>query len=295
MEQEKDYNLTGLKLLFYGMIIQLVANILNGIISAHQVTKVLMSYTGVSGIMLTIIVAAINIVAVVIIVMGLAKTQKYTARFREAKMYYIIDIALISVAYILSAATIGLMASRFTGHKAVLTVIAGFSLILFIAGIAALIFNLLAVRGTMFGCSDIAIGNGNQKLQRSCKRMWHVYLASFLLMMVFVIVIVSIMMFNVNLTSSSGKLAYWVGHRFGGGTVLAIIFLLASMLFYMIMQLLVIFRVRAIYKIFNGRPLPGAKPMALKHPAYEPSEIHEVVSVRQPETPEVVVTSKENE
>ena len=158
-----------------------------------------------------------------------------------------------------------------------------------------MVFNLMAIRGIMLGCSDIAIGNGNQRLQRRCKRSWHFYLTSFVLMIVFIVIIVLILIFNVNLTSSSGKLMYWTGHRFGGGTVIAIILLLMSMVFYLIMQLVVIFRIDGIYKMYHGKPLPGAKPVIIKHPAYEPSEIHEVTGVSQPTTPEQIVAFKEKE
>ena len=101
---DNNYNLKGLKLVFIGMIIQMIASVFSGSSVKNGIHDINVSSTQASGVDgLTVAMGLMSFVGLILIIVGLSKVKSYSANFLKSRNYYIINIFL-GVAMIIFAA-----------------------------------------------------------------------------------------------------------------------------------------------------------------------------------------------
>lgn len=290
---DNDYNLYGLMLVFIGMLIQFFGGILGGLLSVTAISEALTDYSNIVGVLSSTGSTGASLIAFIVIMVGLSKIQHYSPKLRDAKVFYLLELVATMILIVAIA-----MVTYGSSHKAGMDTTNQFKVQIIMGGIvlavtfiALLIVNLLATRCIMYGCADIASDNDNKRLKKKCIKDWRLFLVSFLFTVAMVIVF-AVMLTATALSSGSSVLHISSASSFvTGGIVFAITALLAALVFSVVMQIVVIYRVYNIYKTYNGETLPGKKIVIheRRYPIPEATVINEIVGFEQPHTPETIV------
>jgi len=172
MREQRVYDLKGLKWIFAGLIIGMVAGAFMGVVANQTMSKELGSLSSIlnaAGIILLI-------VSLVLVIKGLGECNKYSFNFGNARKYYILSVAA-NVALIVFECVV-VMEKGFTWFEKGLTDTATANLMIGIMTILCaiqMVFNLLTYRGIMFGCSEISISNENEEMPVKCKKAFNHY------------------------------------------------------------------------------------------------------------------------
>jgi len=172
MGEQRIYDLKGLKQIFAGLIIGMVAGAFMGVVANQTMSKEL-------GILSSILNAAgtiLLIVSLVMVIKGLGECNKYSFNFGSARKYYILSVAA-NVALIAFECVV-VMKKGFTWFDKGLSDTATANMMIWIMLILCaiqMVFNILTYRGIMFGCSEISISNGNEEMPVKCKKAFKHY------------------------------------------------------------------------------------------------------------------------
>lgn len=259
-------NLAGLKLVFAGFIIQIIAAVIGGS-SAGSITKSVKdtfdtassaSGTGISNV-LSVITALMSVAALILIIVGLSAVKNVSPYFKKSRNLYIANIlvafAMMVVVAILAGSTLAsASSSAMTGTSgAAAGAIAGTVIASVLIAVAMAVISILAIRAMMLGCRDVAEYNGDTEFAGKCRGTWRLYLLASIIMVVagtaFVIFgmtsLVSMFSYGSAATSmNTGAIA--------GGLIGAMLFLIAAFIFIFVVQIMIMVRVWGTYSRFNG-------------------------------------------
>jgi|GEM_PF-2017581 len=261
---DSNYNLKGLKLVFIGLIVQLASSASSGATIGDHVNNITTTSGLDSGVdVFSVIMGITSLVGLILVIVGLSKVKMYSINFLKARNYYIVNIllgvAVVILAVIMaglavsSISTYNLSGSTSTGSGTIIALV----VIVFVLAVVMAVIGLLAIRGMMLGCADVAAANGDEFLAVRCRRAWKLFLAAALITIAAsVALLIAIIVAAVStIGSSSFGSDYHLG--MAGGLIAAIIFIVAAVIFSIVAQILIIVRVWNTYSRFNGKAMPG--------------------------------------
>ena len=190
----------------------------------------------------TTILGIVSLAALVLILVGLSKVKGVSPHFRKSRNMYIVQLVfsvIVCVSIIVAAA--GAYSDSTPG-------ILGGVVVLFISIILLLVFSILGTINLLQGCANVAMDNKEKGFARKCHKVWRLYVASVVLMIIGVIIIGVIVLNNLSLIQNMSEdlmSAFIV--KLGAGAIVAGI---AGILLF-ISYILKIIRVYQTYKKFG--------------------------------------------
>lgn len=259
---EYNYNLKGLKLVFIGLIIQVAASVFSGGSLKSQIQNINVTSTQSSNVDgLSIIMGIISFAGLILMIVGLSKVKSYSANFLRSRNYYIINIFLGAATVIIAVIMAGVAVSSLSTYSLSGSVSTGNG-IMIVMGIviigmtvAMAIIGLLAVRGLMLGCSDIARANGDEYLAGKCSMAWKLFLIATLITIVSVVVLVIAAIVSLASAVGSGNLGYGYQMGMAGGLIAVVLIVVGALIFLLVAQIIMLVRIWNTYSRFNGKSI----------------------------------------
>lgn len=264
MENQRTYNLRGLLLVFWGMLLEFLICGIGGAVSS--VVSNTMGEGISSGNLATVILVIAVLVFTLMIIAGLSRVKSYSDKFRKARNYYIWNIllALLAGAVVFVGAFLILGSMDDNGNttmpKETGLVIVTVAVVL---SVISAVIHILCIKNLMGGCAQIAMAHEEKKYSRKCTRTWVEYV---------VLTVAAVVLGLMALISGGKGLIQSISEH--GGTIRNIsdmagnmdnaLILIGGAILCMILLVVVyigaIARVHGTYSRFNKIPLPGQEP-----------------------------------
>ena len=258
-----NYDLKGLRLVFTGFILQMIAAFLgSGTISgiSKELGKALSSVDSQSSGMsiLSVVSGAVALVALILIIVGLSRLKRVSPYFRQSRNLYIADIlvavALVVVVMVMAGSALAsASSSTLTGNTSIMSGILGMTLLaVAIVIVAMAVISILAIRSLMFGCGVVAAASGDYVYKEKCHRTWKLFLLSKILVVVALAVLVVTGLTSViSDFNSTGSVDIGAG-LVTGGLLAAVVFFIVAAIMAFIAQIQLLMRTWGTYKRFNA-------------------------------------------
>ena len=264
MENQRTYNLRGLLLVFWGLLLEFLICGIGGAVSS--VVSNTMGEGISSGNLATVILVIAVLVFTLMIIAGLSRVKSYSDKFRKARNYYIWNIllALLAGAVVFVGAFLILGSMDDNGNttmpKETGLVIVTVAVVL---SVISAVIHILCIKNLMGGCAQIAMAHEEKKYSRKCTRTWVEYV---------VLTVAAVVLGLMALISGGKGLIQSISEH--GGTIRNIsdmagnmdnaLILIGGAILCMILLVVVyigaIARVHGTYSRFNKIPLPGQEP-----------------------------------
>lgn len=255
MENELVYNLKGLRRVWLGMWLELLASIGNGVFNGVNTSFQLVEEKYQAYVSLGL--SFLLLIGFLMILSGLKKVREYSHRFQKSRsaMIWAVILAILFVVVLVGfIAVVSTMdATRVTG-TIVLVVMVVCALLLLLAGI----FSLLGVVHLMGGCGEVARKNDDKHYGRKCTTTWVLYVLGILIF----IVLAGFMLYAMGnsfvqaVETRGGQINSLSDLRGGLDQVYWVVAgLLATIVYLFIINLMVIGKVHGTYLNYHGLPL----------------------------------------
>jgi len=156
-----------------------------------------------------------------------------------------------------------------------------------VMAVIMVVIGLLAVRGLLLGCGDVARANGDEYLAGKCIKAWRLYLIATLVIIGAVIAVIIAAFVSVMASVGSGNFGHNMQMSMAGGLVVAVVVIIAAAIFMLVAQIIILIRIWNTYSRFNGRPLSGSAE-TVNIPGFAQGEWVHVNDPGQPENGPVV-------
>ena len=255
-----ELELSGLKLVYGGLILQLISFVfIGGLASA------LMKGTAGSG----IICFVINAAAVCVILAGLARLGPASPFFARAKKPFLIQLlmqaVLILIFMILGVRewTVGNIA--YTDRSSVIEMLIGALVILIIS----ILTRLVSVRALLRGCGHVAEQVNDPLFSIRCMKSWRLWYMAYLLLILAalagVAVIVTVVRKTIENGTSEEEMTQAIFTNVSSSVLLVSIVTLAVLVFFVIAHILFIGKMRVTYREYHLKevreiPVSGQRP-----------------------------------
>ena len=258
-----NYDLRGLKLVFTGFILQMIASLLgSGSIGniSKELGKALSSVDSDSSGMSVLSMASgvLALAALILIIVGLSKLKRVSTYFKQARNLYIANIlvavALVVVVMVMAGSALAsASSSNLTGNTSIMNGLLGMTLLaVAIVIVAMAVISILAIRSLMFGCGAVAEASGDIAYKGKCHRTWEMFLLAKVLVVVALAVLVVTGLTSVISDFNSTGSVDVGADLIKGGLLGAVIFFMAAAVLKLVVQVQLLMRTHGTYKRFNA-------------------------------------------
>ena len=243
---KKELDLSGLKLVFGGLIIQLISVLFTG-----RLATGLMTGTAVSGIVPFVIRAA----SLCIILAGVAKLGNASPFFIKARKPFLVQL-LISVLMIVILVVLGsrqwsVNSITQTQRSSVIEILIGL-LVILVVSVAA---SLISVRTMLRGCGHVAEQVNDPLFSIKCLKTWRLwymsYLITILMFMAGLAMIVTVLRKTMESGAAGEDLTQAIFTNVSSSVLLVSIIVMAVLIFFLIVHIMYMSRIRATYREYH--------------------------------------------
>lgn len=247
-------NLEGLRLVFIGMILEIVSGFLG--LPSVDIEEMVKNNPDADTIStLSVAGGLLSIIGLILVIVGVGKLRRYSNNYNNSFRNYFFSICfgIAGFVVIIMAAVAGAvrLADKYAGDAAMPMLVVAILLLL-----ASFVFSILAFRSLFLGCADISASQGNQSLAYKCVGVWKMYLIGIIIMIVLVIAVIIIALrITAYMTSDADSGAPKLS--VGVSVVLAGIGVIADAIFVLIVQIIALIRIDKVYKMYDNAPIGG--------------------------------------
>ena len=243
---KKELNLSGLKLVFGGLILQLISVLFTG-----RLATGLMSGTAVSG----VVPFVIRAVSLCIILGGVAKLGDASPFFIKARKPFLVQL-ILSVLMIVVLAVLGsrqwsVNSITQTQRSSVIEILIGL-LVILVVSVAA---SLISVRTMLRGCGHVAEQVNDPLFSIKCLKTWRLwymaYLITILMFMAGLAMIVTVLRKTMESGAAGEDLTQAIFTNVSSSVLLVSIIVMAVLIFFLIVHILYMSRIRATYREYH--------------------------------------------
>lgn len=257
MEKVRNYNLTGLNILFICMLLSFVPGIALGVFSHFSSGTIGLGLS--KGNVFYLSTLGVSLLLVILEIVGLSLVSKYSNKLRKARNLFVIN-AVVSVG-ILALVVGGIFAAANsinsrgeisnTGNITMLVCMA----LAAIFSIFSAVVSLLMIKNLMGGCAEIAKECGDKKYAFRCTRTWIeywiLYIATIITAVIVTVVAGNAMVSSLGESGGNIKTLMKINNMAGDVNKFLVPATLVIILLTLIIYFVMIFRIRGTYSRFH--------------------------------------------
>ena len=259
---KKELDLSGLKLVYWGLILQLISWVFIG-----RLATALMNGAALSGIVLFVISA----IALCIILAGISRLNEASPFFKKAKKPFLIQLVL---QIIMCAALIGLGARGWAVSDLAYTP-ASTNIEMLLVGLVILVViivtRLISVRAILRGCGHVAEQVNDPMFSLKCLKGWRLWYMAYLLLILMFLAGTAVIMNVVRKTIENGtageNLSQEIIVNAMSSALLVAIVAMVILVYFVIAHILFIGKIRTTYREYHLEEIKEA-PMNSQPPVF---------------------------
>ena len=249
----RELDLSGLKLVYGGLILQLISLLFTG-----RLASALMNGTAGSG----VVSFVINAVALCLILAGLSRAGAASPFFLKARKSFLVQLVMQIILIVFFAGlgirewTVGNIA--YTPRSTLLELLVAVLAIL----VVSILARMISTRALLRGCGHVAEQTGDPLFSLKCMKNWRLWYMAYLLMILMalagVAVIVTVLRKTIENGTSEEELTQAIFTNVSSSVLLVSIVVMAVLIFFLIAHILYIGKIRAAYREYHLEAISDA-------------------------------------